>query len=313
MSLIPLVAVVGPTASGKTRLAVDIAIRYGGEVVSADSMQIYKGMSVGTAKPTASEMRGVPHHMIDMVNPRTVYSVAQYVEDARRVIAEINSRGWLPVVAGGTGLYIDSLIENVKFSKTSRDEKLRERLMETAQKEGGEALLKILAEFDPQTASSLHPNNTGRIIRAIEVYKTSGKTMTQLKKESRIAPPLYKTCMIGLCFADRSELYSRIDKRVDKMMDDGLEQEVRSLLAEGIDSSTTAMQAIGYKEIAEAVEGKLSLKEAVEKVKLSTRHYAKRQMTWFRRNTRINWIEAGQLYENICQKAFEIIDNCDLL
>lgn len=310
MNLIPLIVVVGPTASGKTRLAIDIALKYGGEVVSADSMQIYKGMDIGTAKPAREEMRGVPHHMIDMVDPKTTYSVAQYVKDARDVIADINARGKLPILAGGTGLYVNSLVDNVEFGKTVRDDELRRSLNDIASKNGGEALLGMLEEFDPQTAETLHPNNIGRIIRAIEVFKTTGETMTQMREKSRRTPRLYKTCMIGLGFADRRTLYRRTDARVDRMMGDGLEEEVRSLLKRGVDKQTTAMQAIGYKELARAVAGDTTVTEAVEAIKLGTRHYAKRQMTWFRRDARIKWIEADNLFEKISQNAFDIIDNC---
>jgi tRNA dimethylallyltransferase len=316
MSLIPIIVVVGPTASGKTRLAVDIALKYNGEVVSADSMQIYKGMDIGTAKPSKEEMRGVPHHMMDMVEPKTTYSVAQYVKDAHRVITDINARGRLPILAGGTGLYVNTLIDNIEFGETERDDGLRRQLGDIAAEKGGGALLEMLRGFDPQTAETLHPNNTGRIIRAIEVYKTSGMTMTQMREKSRRTPKLFKPCMIGLGFENRSVLYSRIDARVDAMMQAGLEGEVRELLKRGIDKNTTAMQAIGYKEIAQAIsEGRTGsqLSEAVEEIKLGTRHYAKRQLTWFRRDTRISWIEAGQSNENICQNAFNLIENCEVI
>lgn len=310
MSLIPLIVVVGPTASGKTRLAIDIALKYGGEVVSADSMQIYKGMDIGTAKPSREEMRGVPHHMMDIVEPDVNYSVAQYVKDAHRVIADIHSRGRMPILAGGTGLYVNSLVDNIAFSKTDRDEKLREELKQIAQNRGGQALLDMLAEFDPKTAGTLHANNIGRIIRAIEVYKTTGVTMSEMQERSRQTPQLYRLCMIGLNFADRDALYRRIEQRVDMMMEAGLLDEVRALLERGIDSNTTAMQAIGYKELVGALRGEITVEEAVKQIKLGTRHYAKRQLTWFRRDKRINWIEASLPIENISFKAFNIIDNC---
>lgn len=309
MPLIPIVAVVGPTASGKTRLAIDIAQNYGGEVVSADSMQIYQGMNIGTAKPDKDEMRGIPHHMMDFVNINSDYSVAQYVKDAHAVIAEIHSRGKLPVLAGGTGLYVDSLINNIKFDKTVRSEKLRAELKTIADEKGSEYLLKMLEEFDPQTAAALHPNNTGRIIRAIEVYKTTGETMTQMREKSRQTPKIYNACMLGLTFEDREKLYSRIDERVDQMMKTGLTEEVKNLLDNGAVMNSTAMQAIGYKEIAEAIQNSEKPETASEKIKLGTRHYAKRQLTWFRRNKDINWIEASMPYEKICQTAFDIIDN----
>lgn len=313
MSLIPLVSVVGPTASGKTRLAIDIALKYGGEVVSADSMQIYKGMDIGTAKPDKAEMRGVPHHMMDFLDVGTDYSVAQYVRDAHAVIQDIHNRGKLPVVAGGTGLYIDSLISNISFAETVRDDKLRSDLEKLAAEKGGEALLNMLEGFDPETARTLHPNNIKRIIRAIEVYKTTGKTIAEMRKRSRQTPQIYKACLIGLNFKNRAELYRRIEMRVDLMMEQGLEKEVRTLLESGADMDSTAMQAIGYKEIAEAISKGESMAEAAEKIKLNTRHYAKRQLTWFRRNEQINWIEASLPYEKICQTAFEIIDKSGII
>lgn len=313
MDLIPLVVVVGPTASGKTRLAIDIAAKYGGEVVSADSMQIYKNMDIGTAKPTDEEMHGVRHHMIGVVEPSENYSVAQYVADAKKCIEDIYNRGSLTILAGGTGLYINSLVDNIKFGETTRDDSLRKQLSEIAEKQGGEALLKILHEFDPETADSLHQNNTGRIIRAIEVYKTTGITMTKMREKSRQTPQVYNLCMIGLNFADRDLLYKRINTRVDNMVDLGLACEVQNLLDSGISRDTTAMQAIGYKEIAAASFGKLSMQEAIEIVKRESRRYAKRQLTWFRRDKRINWVEASLPYEKICQQVFDIIDNCQFV
>lgn len=310
MDLIPLVVVVGPTASGKTRLAIDIAAKYGGEVVSADSMQIYKYMDIGTAKPTCEEMLGVRHHMIDIVEPAENYSVAQYVSDAKKCIEDIDSRGSLPILAGGTGLYVNSLVDNIKFGETNRDDDLRKQLSEIAENKGGEALLKILREFDPETADSLHPNNLGRIIRAIEVYKTTGVTMTQMREKSRQTPKLYNLCMIGLNFDDRDLLYKRINTRVENMVDLGLAGEVQKLLDSGISRDTTAMQAIGYKEIAAALNGRISMQEAIEAVKRESRRYAKRQLTWFRRDKRINWIEASLPHEKICQQVFDIIDKC---
>ena len=313
MRLIPLVVVVGPTASGKTRLGIDIALRYGGEVVSADSMQIYNCMDVGTAKPTAAEMRGVPHHMLGIIEPDAGYSVAQYVADAKRVIEEIDARRRLPVLAGGIGLYVQSLVDNIGFAPTVRDDRLRESLSQIAEKEGGQVLLDQLAEFDPETAAILHPNNIGRIVRAIEVYKTTGMTMAAMQERSRQTPQIYTPCMIGLSFADRDILYRRIDERVDAMMAAGLADEVRALTQRGIGRDTTAMQAIGYKELAEALAqtpfSDKALSQAAEAVKLATRHYAKRQMTWFRRDKRINWLEASEPYEKITRRAFALIDN----
>lgn len=313
MSLIPLVVVVGPTASGKTRLAIDIALKYDGEVVSADSMQIYKGMNIGTAKPREDEKRGVAHHMMDFVDADTDYSVAQYVKDAHAVILDIYSRGRLPVVAGGTGLYIDSLINNIEFAEIPRDNKLRNDLKLLAEEKGGVELLDILRRFDPETAAELHPNNIGRIIRAIEVYRTSGVTMTEMRKKSRQTAKIYNPCMIGLNFENRGELYQKINARVDAMMEMGLVSEVKDLLKKGVKMNATAMQAIGYKEIAEAIETGSDIGEAVEKIKLRTRRYAKRQLTWFRRNGDIKWIDASLPNEKIFQTALEIIDKSAIL
>lgn len=313
MSLIPLVAVVGPTASGKTALAVKLAKKYNGEVVSADSMQIYRKMNIGTAKPDETEKEGIPHHMIDIVDPADNYSVAQYVKEAKRVIEDINSRGKLPILCGGTGLYVNSLVDNIEFSESDKDENLRNELHTLADKEGGEALIKMLADFDPEAAAALHPNNVGRIIRAIEVYKTTGVTMTQTKRLSRLKPSSYNLLMLGLTFSDRAKLYKRTDERVELMLQKGLEKEVRELLQSGVDESLTAMQAIGYKELALAVKGQLSTDEAVELIKKGTRHYAKRQLTWFRRDERINWLTADDDYEKVWKKACKLVDKWHLL
>ncbi len=318
---IPLLAVVGPTASGKTKLAVELALRTGGEVVSADSMQIYKGMAIGTARPTPEEMRGVPHHMIGVADPRVHCSVAQYAQAARACIAQIHARGRLPVLAGGTGLYVQAVVDNISFSPTQRDDALRRELERTARERGGEALLETLRAFDPETAGALHPNNVGRIIRAIEVYKTTGVTMAEQNRRSRLTPPPYRTLMLGLCFADRAELYRRIDRRVDAMLDAGLVNEVRRLLGAGVTRADTSLQAIGYKEIAAVLCGQTppaqaALAQAVEDVKRESRRYAKRQLTWFRRDARIHWIEAGEAgggAENICRQAFALVDKWQTL
>jgi tRNA dimethylallyltransferase len=313
MALIPLVVIAGPTATGKTRLAIDIAIKYNGEVVSADSMQIYRGMDIGTAKPTAQEMRGVPHHMIDIVDPGVCFSVADYVAQAKEVIADIHARGRLTVVAGGTGLYISSLVNNIDFTVDERDEALRAQLRETAAREGGQALLDLLAAFDPESASRLHPNNLGRVIRAIEVYQTTGLTMTELQKKSRELPPAYRCCKLGLFYNDRAALYDKINSRVDQMLEAGLVEEAASLMKMPDAENFTSMQAIGYKELAAYLGGTVSLQDAVDQIKRGTRRYAKRQMTWFRRDEEIHWVEASNKYENICKQAYEMIDKCALL
>jgi tRNA dimethylallyltransferase len=313
MVLIPLVVIVGPTASGKTRLAVDVALKYNGEVVSADSMQIYRGMNIGTAKPTVQEMRGVPHHMIDIADPTQSFSVADYVAQAKTVIEDIHARGRLPVLAGGTGLYISSLVNNIDFGKTQRDDNLRAQLREKASSEGGQALLDILSTFDPLSAARLHPNNTGRIIRAIEVYMITGSTMTELQKRSRELPAAYNCCKLGLFYDDRSLLYDKINARVDSMLLSGLLLEAEKLLKMPDTAKSTSMQAIGYKELAEYLAGASGLVETVELIKRGTRRYAKRQMTWFRRDEEICRIDAGGEYENICKQAYKIIDKWSAL
>ena len=312
---IPMAVVVGPTASGKTRLAVELALRFGGEVVSADSMQIYRGMDIGTAKPGAAERRGVPHHMIDVADPARPFSVADYAAMASGVIGEIHARGRLPILAGGTGLYVDSLLQNRRYDRSAgRDDALRARRRERAAREGVGALLQELGAVDPETAAALHPADLGRIVRAIEVYRLSGVPMSEMKRRSRQAPSPYRAVKIGLCCAEREKLYARIDKRVDDMMAAGLPDEVRRLLSRPGVRGSTAMQAIGYKELIRHLDGELSLSEAVERIKRGTRRYAKRQMTWFRREEPVTWLDIGrQTPENICRLAGDIIDKSGLL
>lgn len=304
MGKIPVVAVVGPTATGKTRLAVEISLRYGGEVVSADSMQIYTGLDVGTAKPSAEEMRGIPHHLIDFLNPSAAFSVADYVGLASEQIAEIYARGSLPVVAGGTGLYVRSLLTNVSFAPQGRDDALRERLQKKAENEGPESLAEELRSFDPESAQRIHPNNIGRMIRAIEVYRVTGVTMTEQMKRSKEVPPPYNDVVIGLTYRDREKLYNAINLRVDKMMQAGLLQEAEKVYQMPFPS--TAAQAIGYKEFFPYFRGECPLEDSVESVKQESRRYAKRQLTWFRRDEKINWLfvdeaaDFGELFAQTC-------------
>ncbi len=285
---IPVAAVVGPTASGKSRLAVEIALRKNGEVVSADSMQIYKGMAVGTAKPTAEEMCGVPHHLIDFMDLSQPFSVADYVALASERIAELDAKGRLPVIAGGTGLYVHSLLHNIQFTENDKDETLRSELAHRAEQEGVAPLVEELRQFDPESAARIHPNNIPRVIRAIEIYRTTGITMTEQLKRSREIPSPYNACIIGLDFRNRQTLYGRINRRVDLMMENGLLKEAQEVLNRP--GSQTALQAIGYKELLPYFHGECSLDDAVEKIKQESRRYAKRQLTWFRRDEDINWI-----------------------
>jgi len=287
-----LIVVCGPTASGKTELAVSLAEIFDGEIVSADSMQIYRDISIATAKPTPEEMRGIRHHMIDILDLFEEFSVADYVRMASDCIKDIASRGKTPIVCGGTGLYISSLVNGISFDETCSSTELREELSELAEEKGGEYLLEILREFDPESAARLHPNNLMRIIRAIEVYKISGVTMTEANKLSQKESP-YDPVMIGLNYSDRELLYDRVNKRVDRMFEMGLLEEAKMVLSRK--NVATAGQAIGYKEFKPYFDGEKSLDECMESIKQDSRRYAKRQLTWFRRDERINWIYRDKL------------------
>lgn len=285
-----ILVIVGPTASGKTRMAVELAQRHNGEVISADSMQIYRTMDIGTAKPTKEEMGGIPHHMIDVADPEEDFSVARYVEMAARCVDDVLARGKLPIVAGGTGLYIDSLLSGRTFAPFSPDSALRGELERELAEKGGQAMLEALAQVDPEAAQRLHPNDHKRIIRALEVYRSTGKTITQHNRETQAIPPRYDALTIGLAFQDRQAMWRRIDQRVDEMVAAGLEDEVRRLLTSGISPKCTAMQAIGYKEFTQALSGEMTWQEAADVVKLRSRQYAKRQLTWFGRNPNTRWV-----------------------
>ena len=300
---IPLLVIVGPTASGKTRLSIDLARQFGGEIVSADSMQIYRKMSVGTAKPTPEEMGEIPHHLIDFVEPGERFSVAEYVELARKVIGEIHARGNLPIVVGGTGLYISSLIDNVEFAETGSSLEIRQKYQDMAAREGNAAVLEKLREVDPETAASLHENNIGRVIRALELYELTGIPMSRHKQLSRQHPSPYRLCCLALDYRSRQTLYDRINQRVSLMVEHGLLDEVRELVRSGY--SATAAQAIGYKELIPWLEGEAPLEDCLERIRMQSRRYAKRQLTWFRRDPRIHWFypddypDYGELYKNI--------------
>ena len=272
-----ILVITGPTASGKTALAVELAKLRSGEVVSADSMQIYRRMDIGTAKPTLEERQGVSHHMLDVADPEEDFSVARCVED-------ILSRGNLPIIAGGTGLYIDSLLSGRTFAAYDGDSPLRNKLEQRYAREGGQALLNELSKADPESAARLHPNDAKRVIRALEVWMTTGKTITQHNRETQALPPRYNALTLTLDFERRVDMWARIDRRVDRMMEDGLVEEVRALLDSGLSPRCTAMQAIGYKEMAAALRTGGPLSAAAEEIKLRSRQYAKRQRTWFRRN-----------------------------
>lgn len=284
-----LVVICGPTASGKTALGVALAQAVGGEVVSADSMQVYRRMDVGTAKPTLEEMAGVPHHMLDVADPAEDYSVARYVDQATAVVDDILARGRRPILVGGTGLYIDNLIAGRQFAPFSGH--WRQTLQARAGAEGLDALYRELRRVDPQRADKLHPNDEKRILRALEIFYETGITITQHDEATALLPPRYQAVRIALTAQNREELRRRIDLRVDEMMARGLVDEVRALLHSGVPPQATAMQAIGYKELTQAALGLRPLGEAVEEVKLRSRQYAKRQLSWFRREKDTHWIE----------------------
>ena len=293
MTSVPEVVVItGPTATGKTALGLLLAQSRGGEVVSADSMQVYKYMDIGTAKPSGADMQGVQHHMLSIVEPFDDYSVARYISDASKCIDDIIGRGKLPVIVGGTGLYIDSLLSGREFAKRG-DPALRRALEDEYDISGGEVMLSRLGSFDSQSAAKLHTNDKKRIVRAIEIFETTGKPISQHDFESRLLPPRYDAVKYALTYADRAELYRRIDRRVDTMILQGLEGEVRRLLDMGVSPGCTSMQAIGYKEMVLAIRGVCSMGESIEKIKMESRRYAKRQLTWLRRDSDINWIVRG--------------------
>ena len=305
-----LIAVVGPTASGKTALAIALAKELGGEIVSADSMQIYRGMDIATAKPTPEEMAEVPHHLIGFWPPEKPFSVAQYAVLAREKIDDILRRGRVPVLCGGTGLYIKAIVDHIQYEEeTCGDAVLRERLRRQAQDEGNLAVWRQLQAMDPQTAERIHPNNLGRVIRAIEVMQVSGRSIREQEERSRQAPCPYHVLQIGLRYRNRENLYERIGRRVDAMAEAGLLEEARAVRQQGL--TATAAQAIGYKELYDWMDGTLPLEEALENLKRSTRRYAKRQLTWFGADARIRWIEpdALQAGETVTEQAMRIIEN----
>lgn len=285
-----VLCVVGPTASGKTKMAVALARRFGGEVVSVDSMQIYRGMTIGTAAPTAEEMEGVPHHMIAVADPAEQWSAARFCQAADACIQDILSRGKLPVLAGGTGLYLDALIRGDDFAPGSQGGEVRLRLQRELREQGPEALLERLRTVDPETAGRLHLRDEKRILRALEIYEQTGEPMSLRDRRGRQRPDRYEAVYIGLSFRDREDLRRRIDRRVDDMVRQGLLQEVQDLLDSGLPRDATALQAIGYKQFLAVADGAATTDQAVEEVKLRSRQYAKRQLTWLRRNPNIHWI-----------------------
>ena len=288
-----IICIAGPTASGKTALAVELAKKTNGEVISCDSMQIYKGMDIGTAKPTPEEMGGIPHYMLDVAEPGEDFSVSRYCEMADAILQDILSRGKTAIIAGGTGLYMDALIRGNSFAPCPSTG-MREKLEAQADREGMEAMLSLLASIDPDSAAKLHLADRKRILRALEVYYETGETITEHNRKTQLLPPKYRPLWFALEDQNRQSLYTRIDRRVDRMLERGLIQEIVRLLESGIPEKCTAMQAIGYKEFIDALNGLCTFDEAADRVKQASRHYAKRQLTWFRRNPDIHWLRRGE-------------------
>ena len=285
-----VICVVGPTATGKTKMGVALAKRFGGEVVSVDSMQIYRGMTIGTAAPTAEEMDGVRHHMVAIADPAESWSVARFTEQADLCIGDILRRGKCPVLVGGTGLYLDSILSGRTFAPGHSGGEIRKSLQAELAREGIESLYRQLREIDPETAARLPIRDEKRILRALEVYRETGETLTAHDARTRLRPPKYRACTIGLTFRDRADLYARIDRRVDTMVERGLLREVEALLQTGLSETATALQAIGYKQFLSVYRGDTPVSEAVAEVKLRSRQYAKRQLTWLRRKDDIHWL-----------------------
>ena len=304
-----VLCVVGPTATGKTKMGVALAKRFDGEVVSVDSMQLYRGMTIGTAAPTREEMEGIPHHMVAVADPAERWSAARYVSAADACVQDILRRGKLPVLVGGTGLYLDALIRGTDFAAGSQGTALRQQLQRRARQEGTEALLEELRRIDPTAAQKLHLRDEKRIIRALEVWYETGCTITEHDRQEQQRPPKYDALYIGLDFLDRQDLRDRIDKRVDTMVEQGLLEEVEALLTSGLPRDATALQAIGYKQFLAVAEGTATRQEAIAEVKLRSRQYAKRQLTWLRRNPDIFWVrwERRPNFPEGLQKATEYL------
>ena len=304
-----IICVVGPTACGKTKLGVLLAKRYDGEVVSADSMQIYRGMTIGTAAPTAEEMEGVPHHMIAVADPAEQWSAARYAQTAVPVVDDILRRGKRPILVGGTGLWLDAVVKGRTFAGGHAGGAVRKELQDRLAREGIGPLLEELRQVDPEAAERLHPADEKRILRALEVYRETGKTISAHNAETRDLPPRYDAVWLGLQFRDRADMKALIDRRVDGMVEAGLLEEVRRLLESGLPRDATALQAIGYKEFLGVLDGTATVEEALAEVKLRSRQYAKRQLTWLRRNPEIHWIwwEKDRDFARALQISTEIL------
>lgn len=304
-----IIAVVGPTASGKSALAIELAKRLDGEIICCDSMQIYKQMNIGTAKPNEDELAQVKHHLFDFADPMQSFSCADYIPIAEKVVEDILARGKMPIFCGGTGLYLDRFLSGAEFEETTVDEDFRREMEVFALEYGNEALHQKLREIDEQSADEIHPNNVKRVIRALEIYKTSGRKKSELDRESKSFESKYEAIQIGLKYEDREILYGRINLRVDKMIQAGLLDETRTLLEGGVfEKNSTAAQAIGYKELLTYINGEKTLIDAIEDLKIATRRYAKRQMTWFNSHGNVNWLIAdGRELSSLADEAESII------
>lgn len=302
-----VLVIAGPTATGKTALSVRLAKEMNAQIISADSIQIYKKLNIGSAKPNDAEKQGIPHHLMDFLEPDSIYSVADYVKDAKEKIDEILSKGKTPIITGGTGLYISSLVDNVEFSDGEIDTTVRDRLNEELKIYGIDAMYERLKTIDPDSAAEIHPNNTKRVIRALEIYETTGKTKKEHEKVSKLKQSPYNFCLIGLN-CEREILYERINKRVDIMIEKGLIDEVKSLLSSGVSKDAQSMQGIGYKEVVMALNGEITEDECIELIKKNSRNYAKRQLTWFKRGE-YSWFDCLDidLYEKVKKHIGEFI------
>ena len=302
-----VIVIAGPTATGKTALSVRLAKELNTEIISADSIQIYKKLNIGSAKPEKSEMQGIPHHLMDFLEPDSTYSVADYVKDAKVKIDELHAEGKIPIITGGTGLYISSLVDNVEFSDVEVDTTVRDRLNEELKEIGIDAMYERLKKIDPDSAADIHPNNTKRVIRALEIFETTGKTKKEQNESSKLNKSPYDFCLIGLN-CERELLYDRINKRVDIMFESGLFEEVKEILSSGVSKDAQSMQGIGYKEVVMALSGEITEDECIELIKKNSRNYAKRQLTWFKRGE-YQWFDCldNELYEKVKKHIGEFI------
>ena len=307
-----IICIAGPTASGKTALSIALAKEYDGEIVSCDSMQVYQYMDIGTAKPTMEERAGIAHYMLDVCRPEEDFSVSRYCEMATPIVEDILARGKTAIIVGGTGLYMDALIRGNAFAPCPSTGR-REELEHLAEEEGIEAVIRRLREVDPESAARLHPSDEKRILRAMEVYLETGESITEHNRKTQLLPPRFTPVRLALDYENRGDLYDRIDRRVDQMLQDGLMDEIVGLLRRGVPETCTAMQAIGYKEFLSAIHGLRSMEEATALVKQSSRRYAKRQLTWLRRNDSIHWLtrQKGDSTEEIISAARQILRESD--